>query len=130
MEDKKSATRGGPTQSVTVTTTEEPRVTPRPQRSEARSVEVSSRAPRTSREDARSTAKLGRARLTPKEEQIIRMRYGIAASPEHKLEFRGQENEETRVKLALIEQQALEAMRAARRGPSKKAKIIDKLTRL
>ena len=43
-----------------------------------------------------------------------------------RLEFRGQEHEETRLKLAMIEQLTMEAMRA-RRPSSKKEKIIDKI---
>jgi DNA-directed RNA polymerase sigma subunit (sigma70/sigma32) len=67
--------------------------------------------------------------LSPKEEQVLRMRYGIAASPEQPLEFRGQDNEETRIKLALLERAALEALES-RRSPSKKAKIVKKLSEL
>lgn len=75
--------------------------------------------------------RLTRARdiLDPQEEQVLRMRYGISASADHPLEFRGQDNEDTRQKLALLERAALEALQA-RRVPSKKAKIVKKLTEL
>ena len=111
MGDEKRVTRSPLTERVTVTTADP----------EAK----------TARETAHpeTTSPAERGRLTPKEEQIIRMRYGISAGPDHRLEFRGQEHDETRVKLAMIEQLAIQAMRA-RRGPSKKEKIIDKLTRI
>jgi len=76
--------------------------------------------------------------LTAKEEQVLRMRYGIAASPEMKIRFEGQECEETRRKIAEIEHRALEmilAKRAAASDPSPpklstKDKIINKLRKL
>lgn len=76
-----------------------------------------------------SVPKTARDRLTAKEEQVIRMRYGIPLSPDQELEFRGQDFEETRVRLALIEQRILQSLRS-RRADSKKDKIIDKLTKL
>ena len=62
------------------------------------------------------------------------MRYGIKAPPEMKLEFEGQEFEETRMKIAEIEQMALEMILRKRAAaetpsvqPSTKEKIISKL---
>jgi len=74
-------------------------------------------------------SKAERSRLTAMEEQVIRMRYGIAAPADHEIEFRGQDFEETRLRLLQIEQRVLEALRA-RPVPTTKDKIIDKLTKL
>lgn len=115
MDDKERVTGRTPRAGTVTTTTTELR--PTAAREEVRP------SPRTVQKTAAPP------RLTAMEEQIIRMRYGIAAAPEQRLEFRGQDNEETRVKLAMIEQLTLEAMRA-RRAPTKKDKIIDKLTKL
>lgn len=41
--------------------------------------------------------------LTQEEERYIRMRFGISEGPTAKIERRGQDNAETRAKLALIE---------------------------
>ncbi len=67
--------------------------------------------------------------LSAQEEQVLRMRYGIGAPPDQPLEFRGQDNEETRIKLALLERAALQALQAPK-GSSRKAKIVKKLTEI
>ncbi len=76
----------------------------------------------------------GATKLTAKEEQILRMRYGIAAGPDMELEFEGQENASLRVELARMERRAMEMIGRGqpRRPPeprkdSTKARIIEKL---
>ena len=69
-------------------------------------------------------------RLTAKEEQVLRMRYGIKAPPEMKLEFEGQEFDETRLKIAELEQLALEMIlrkRAAAEPPHKRPSTKEKI---
>lgn len=72
--------------------------------------------------------------LNAEEERILRMRYGIAGDADLELEFEGQEFEDTRLQLALIERRALEmvAHKGGPDGPAKarastKDKIIRKL---
>jgi DNA-directed RNA polymerase sigma subunit (sigma70/sigma32) len=76
--------------------------------------------------------------LMPEEERIVRMRYGISENKSTKLELCGQEDPETRAKLAMIEQQALEAMSRAprharpvsvRKMGDRKQSIIERLRR-
>lgn len=119
MDDRKRGVTRPPAKTVTIVT-EEPGKT-----AAARPAEQPQRpAPRR------------RPELTAEEERVLRMRYGIAGAPDLDLEFEGQEFEDTRLQLALIEQRALEML--ARRGTptapgpkgrdsSTKDKIIRKL---
>ena len=69
--------------------------------------------------------------LTDLEEKVIRMRYGISESDSAPLQFRGQSNPETRVKLAMMEQEFLSETRDV--DPERKAKkdrLIEKLQNL
>lgn len=46
--------------------------------------------------------------LSVEEELVVRMRYGISLGAGDKLQFRGQDNEETRIKLAMMEMSLLD----------------------
>jgi DNA-directed RNA polymerase sigma subunit (sigma70/sigma32) len=53
---------------------------------------------------------LHHADLTPEEEVVVRLRYGLTLAPEDRLEFRGQDNEELQIRLALMEKLILERL--------------------
>lgn len=119
MDDRKRGVTRPPSKTVTVVTVEPGR----PQ-------------PRTAEKPARPKPRR-RPEITAEEERVLRMRYGIAGAPDMELEFEGQEFEDTRLQLALIERRALEMM-AHKAGPdgagggkgrdsSTKDKIIRKL---
>jgi hypothetical protein len=55
-------------------------------------------------------AAVGGVVLSREEELLVRMRYGLGLSPTERLEFRGQDNEETRIKLAMMEQALLDEL--------------------
>lgn len=69
-------------------------------------------------------------RFTAEEEQVLRMRYGIAAKSDEVLEARGQRFPETRAQLAMLEKQAADAIDLTiaqakpATNPSAKAQII------
>ena len=71
--------------------------------------------------------------LTPEEERVLRMRHGISEKPSAVLELKGQHHEETRAKLAMIENLLLETMRDGtarseeRTNSSQKQHIINRL---
>ena len=74
-----------------------------------------------------------RADLSREEELVLRMRHGIVASASTPLEFRGQGQREIAAKLALIEAEAVAAMRprsAQTEDDKLKSDIIDKLKNL
>jgi len=50
------------------------------------------------------------AGMTVKQENVLRMRHGLSAADDHSLEFRGQNNPETRQKLAQMEKDAITGM--------------------
>jgi len=101
VDDRKRGVTRPPSKTVTVVTEDEPKVALRP-----------AEVPQTK-------AKLRKPELTAEEERVLRMRYGIAGAPDMELEFEGQEFENTRLQLALIERRALEMM--AKLGPGGKA---------
>lgn len=73
-----------------------------------------------------------RTRLTQEEENVLRMRMGIGEPGDHELEFRGQDNPETRAKLAMLERTLLDAMRRrpdpnAPEYAERRARILRKL---
>ena len=84
------------------------------------------------RTQVRGLRKLIRQRvLTDQEEQVIRMRYGISEPEVTKLHFRGQNHEETRIKLAMMEQEFLSEMRNTDpERAAKKEAIVEKLRNL
>jgi len=86
------------------------------------------------RTDLRELRKLIRQKvLTDKEEQVIRMRLGVSEPEASRLQFRGQNHEDSRVKLALMERAYLEEQREGRRDPElteRKKRIIEKLRSL
>jgi DNA-directed RNA polymerase sigma subunit (sigma70/sigma32) len=71
--------------------------------------------------------------LTPEEERVLRMRHGISEKPSAVLELKGQAHEETRAKLAMIENLVLETVRGGvapseeRKNSSQKQHIINRL---
>lgn len=86
---------------------------------------------RTSRRELQRA--LRRADLTREEELVLRMRHGIPASESTPLEYRGQSHPELAAKLALIEADAVAAMRprsAQTEDPQLKSDIISKLKNL
>jgi hypothetical protein len=48
--------------------------------------------------------------LSREEEVLVRMRYGLSLDVGDHLEFRGQDNEETRIKLAMMEKALLDEL--------------------
>ena len=48
--------------------------------------------------------------LNREEEILVRMRYGLSLDASDHLQFRGQENEETRIKLAMMEKALLDEL--------------------
>lgn len=50
------------------------------------------------------------AGTTVKEEKVLRMRYGLIATDDHPLEFRGQNHPETRQRLAQMEKDAINGL--------------------
>ena len=75
-------------------------------------------------------------RLSPEEERVLRARHGIKAKPSEELRLQGQGNAEVRAQLAMLEQQAIEAMRrgpAPRREPEvdgpRKREILERLAK-
>ena len=84
-----------------------------------------------SRTHVRGLQLIRKGGLTDLEEKVIRMRYGISESDSAPLQFRGQSNPETRVKLAMMEQEFLSETRDI--DPERKAKkdrLIEKLQNL
>lgn len=72
--------------------------------------------------------------LTHEEERLLRMRSGTGLPPRGALELKGQNNAEVRAQLAMIEAQALEALKrrpmtpaATPEGEARKALIMRKL---
>ncbi len=55
-------------------------------------------------------AAVGKDVLSREEEVLVRMRYGLTLDAGDRLEFRGQENEETRIKLAMMEKALLDEL--------------------
>jgi len=55
-------------------------------------------------------AAVGEKVLNRDEELLVRMRYGLDLDAGDRLEFRGQENEETRIKLAMMEKALLDEL--------------------
>ncbi|MFH1532258.1 MAG: hypothetical protein ABIK09_16145 [Pseudomonadota bacterium] len=55
-------------------------------------------------------AAVGEEVLSREEELLVRMRYGLGLGAGDHLEFRGQENEETRIKLAMMEKALLDEL--------------------
>jgi len=55
-------------------------------------------------------AAVGTGVLSREEEVLVRMRYGLALGAGDRLEFRGQDNEETRIKLAMMEKALLDEL--------------------
>jgi len=55
-------------------------------------------------------AAVGEEVLNREEELLVRMRYGLGLDASSHLEFRGQENEETRIKLAMMEKALLDEL--------------------
>ena len=55
-------------------------------------------------------AAVGEDVLSREEEILVRMRYGLGLEASDRLEFRGQENEETRIKLAMMEKALLDEL--------------------
>ncbi len=51
--------------------------------------------------------------LTPEEERVLRMRHGLTEGPEHMLSFAVGANEETMLKLAMMEKNLIEAFAKA-----------------
>ena len=84
------------------------------------------------RTEVRELRKLIRQRvITDKEEQVLRMRRGISEPDAAKLHFRGQGHEETRIKLAMMEREFLNELRAdSPEVSARKQRIIDKLRNL
>lgn len=76
------------------------------------------------RADVRTS--IGMGRLTEEEERIVRMRHGISEGPSAKLTRRGQEFDETRVRLALIEAEAVNQLMSDRNS-TVKDRIIARL---
>jgi hypothetical protein len=75
------------------------------------------------------------AALPAQEEQVLRMRYGIAAAGDAQLEFRGSGEAALEAQLVAMEQRALQAIQGhhAAAEPvdaSRRASIIDRLRRL
>jgi DNA-directed RNA polymerase sigma subunit (sigma70/sigma32) len=97
VDDRKRGVTRPPSKTVTVITEEERKVAARPA------------------ERPQPKAKSRKPELTAEEERVLRMRYGIAGAPDMELEFEGQQFEDTRLQLALIERRALEMM--SKRGP-------------
>ena len=60
------------------------------------------------REEIRTAA--GEEVLSREEELLVRMRYGLDLDAEDRLEYRGQDNEETRIKLAIMEKALLDEL--------------------
>ena len=75
----------------------------------------------------RSTTIIGTGeQLTTLEEKVLRMRYGLNEGPDHKLVFLGQDNPETRARLAMMEYEALKVLKKTK-DPENKKKIINRL---
>ena len=55
-------------------------------------------------------AAVGEDVLSREEEILVRMRYGLTLGTGDRLEFRGQDNEETRIKLAMMEKALLDEL--------------------
>lgn len=55
-------------------------------------------------------AAVGTNVLSREEEVLVRMRYGLSLDAGDRLEFRGQDNEETRIKLAMMEKALLDEL--------------------
>ena len=55
-------------------------------------------------------AAVGESVLNREEEILVRMRYGLSLDGTDDLDFRGQENEETRIKLAMMEKALLDEL--------------------
>jgi len=53
---------------------------------------------------------VGATVLSRDEELLVRMRYGLGLGPSEHLEYRGQDHEETRIKLAMMEQALLDEL--------------------
>lgn len=72
--------------------------------------------------------------LPAQEEQVLRMRYGIAVAPETTLEFRTSGVAATDAELVALERKALQAIQGAGTGEpvdaERRASIIDRLRRL
>jgi len=71
------------------------------------------------------TRALNKARLTPEEENVVRLRYGIGVSPDQKLEFRGRDNEELSIRLAMLEKELLERLESAQDNQKDPAHLDD-----
>ena len=88
---------------------------------------------RTTDTKERMRETLAKAKLTQEEENVLRMRHGVSEPGGHRLETRGQDNPETRAKLALLEKSIIDAMRR-RPDPTdpvyaaRKARILKKLS--
>ena len=71
--------------------------------------------------------------LTPEEERVIRMRHGISEKPSAALELKGQQFEEVRAKLAMMENSLLETIQGGTaraesgENSTRKQHIIDRL---
>ncbi len=85
----------------------------------------------TTKTDIRKALAMGV--LTPEEERVLRMRHGISEKPSAALELKGQQFEEVRAKLAMIENSLLETMQggnaraASGENSTRKQHIIDRL---
>lgn len=55
---------------------------------------------------------IGQGIFSLEEELVLRMQHGVGLAPEAALTFRGQDNEELKVKLAMMEQSILEELEA------------------
>ena len=65
--------------------------------------------------------------LTPEEELVVRMRFGIPLSPDGKISYRGAQNEELQVRLALMEKALLDMMENREEQETDRA-ILDRFT--
>lgn len=68
-------------------------------------------------------------KLTVKEEKVLRMRYGLAESDDAEMEFRGQDNDLTRIRLAQMEKKACGKMGMIPTAPVPKSRTSRHKTR-
>ncbi len=73
---------------------------------------------------------LRQANLSAEEENVLRMRYGVAAPDDAVLSFRGAEQPEVAAQLAEMEQRALAMLQNQRVDDGRRASIIARMKRI
>lgn len=73
---------------------------------------------------------LRQANLSAEEENVLRMRYGVAAADDMELSFRGAEQPELAAQLAEMEQKALAMLQNQRVDDGRRASIIARMKRI